>query len=281
MRENETQKGFTIYLEGHEGHQGNVLLHSFLTKVQKLSSVLSKMERTYEGSASRKTDFEIVGADKVNPTSITLKPVPKVKAYTPEPALLWSLEQFRAVYAGELIDERISADIAQDFVRLASKEHDTGYKTFWVNGFAERVDFDDQFLANAAKLVADRKKIEEPTRWHDGMSFGEVVGELNKVDDLDNDNEFVIVPPAGATQIVCKFQPSMRDQIGSFLFKTVKVRGLLHYKESSPFPYLVKISTDGIETYPFNQKNQTLSDLRGIFAGKPKPTIDWGSVTRG
>jgi hypothetical protein len=55
---------FTVYLEGHEGHRGNVLAHAFIAKVQRLILVLNKMERAFIDSAFRQTDFEIVGADR-------------------------------------------------------------------------------------------------------------------------------------------------------------------------------------------------------------------------
>lgn len=74
---------FTVYLEGHEGHQGNVLVHAFLAKVHRLTLVLNKMERVFIEAAVRQTDFEITDADKRNPTTLTLKPVPRVKGYSP------------------------------------------------------------------------------------------------------------------------------------------------------------------------------------------------------
>src|SRR5690606_26488968 len=75
----------TVYLDGHEGHRGNVLLHSFVRKVHRLALVLGKLERAYLGAAKRQTDFEIIDADKVNPTTLTLQAVPHIRAYNPAP----------------------------------------------------------------------------------------------------------------------------------------------------------------------------------------------------
>ena len=42
MAENEKTGDFTVYLEGHEGHRGNVLLRAFYTKLHRLELILNK-----------------------------------------------------------------------------------------------------------------------------------------------------------------------------------------------------------------------------------------------
>ncbi|MCZ4342019.1 hypothetical protein O4H52_10410 [Sphingomonadaceae bacterium G21617-S1] len=275
MAENRHFSDFTVYLEGHEGHRGNVLVHAFLAKVHRLTLVLNKLERTYIESGTRQTDFEITAADKRNPTTLTLKPVPRVRAYDPDPAFHWALAQISAVSRGEQPDDRVRGEIARDLVKLATKEADDGYKAFWINGHAEAVRFDEDFLAKAALLVRDRARIESPSRWHVGASLGSIVGQLKAVDDIDDDREFVIVPPTGAEAITCTFPAAMRGEMGGYLFKTVKVEGILHYGEDSPFPYRVDAKAGGINVYPSRARRRTLDDLRGVFSDLPRNETDW------
>ena len=265
---------FTVYLEGHEGHRGNVLVHSFLSKVHRLTLVLNKMERAFIDSGVRQTDFEITAADKRNPTTLTLKPVSRVKSYDPEPAFHWSIGQIAAVARGEKPDERIRGDIARDLVKLATKDSEDGYEAFWINGHTEAVRFDQSFLDKALSIVEEISKAETPPRWHIGASLGSIVGQLKAVDDIDDKSEFVIVPPTGAEAITCIFPSSMRDEMDRYLFQTVRVEGVLHYGEDSPFPFRVDTKPNGIALYPSQLKRSSLEEMRGMFSGQAPDGID-------
>jgi hypothetical protein len=277
LAENQRQSGFTIYLDGHEGHRGNVLAHAFIGKVHRLILVLNKLERAFVVSGVRQTDFEIVDADKVNPTFLALKPVPRIKSYNPAPALDWSLRQIEAVGRGQEPDDRVGSEIAFDLVKLATHESETGYKAFWINGAAEPVRFDEQYRANALKIARGRVEAEAPNRWRVGVSQGAVVGELKKVDDLDADNEFVVVPPVGPAQVVCVFPAALKDEMGKHLFKIVRVTGRLHYGEESPFPYRVEATTID----PMPKRRKSMRELRGIFAERERIPADWDAALDG
>ncbi len=255
-------------------------MNAFLGKVHRLVLVLNRLERAYVDSGTRQTDFEIVDADKRNPTTLTLKPVPRVPSYNPAPALDWGIKQIEAVSRGEQPDERVRGEIASDLVKLATKESEYGYKAFWINGSTDAVRFDEKFLANAVKLAKERANEDATSKWHVGASLGTVVGELRKLDDLDADNEFVIVLPTGVAAIRCIFPAAMRSEMGKFAFKTVQVKGVLHYGEGSPFPYRVDAEQDGIELFPARAPRRTLSQLRGVFAERPNRP-DWDSLLNG
>lgn len=277
LTENATKSGFTVYLDGHEGHQGNVLAHAFLGKVRRLILVLNKLERAYVDSSTRQTDFEIVDADKVNPTFLALKPVPRVKSYNPVPVLNWSLAQIEAVGRGEEPDAKVGSEIAYDLVELSTRQRETEYKSFWINGATDPVRFNEEYRENALKIARQRAKAETPTRWRVGVSVGTVVGELKKVDDLDADNLFVVVPPVGPPQVVCEFPSHLREEMGKHLFKIVRVTGRLHYGEESPFPFRVEATTiDQVQ-----KRRKSMRELRGIFAARDHATTDWGSVLDG
>ena len=277
MTEKEGKGRFTIYLDGHAGHQGNVLAHAFLAKARGLILILNKLERAYIDSGVRQTDFEIVDADKSNPTTLSLKPVPRIKAYDPFPTLDWSLQQIEAVGSGVEPDEKVNSEIAYDLAKLAMKENETAYRSFWINGQAAPVRFDEDYWENARKLARKRAKEESPNRWRVGVAEGTVVGELKKVDDLEGENEFVIVPPVGARRIVCTFSPDLREKMGNHLFKVVRVRGQLHYGEESPFPFRV----DAYNIDVMLKRRKAMKDLRGLFAGQDRVDAKWGAMLDG
>lgn len=277
LSENAQKSEFTIYLDGHEGHQGNVLAHAFIGKVRRLILVLNKLERAYVDSGTRQTDFEIINADKVNPTLLSLRAVPRVKSYNPIPVLNWSLAQIELVGRGKQPDDRLGSDIAYDLVELATRHRETEYKSFWINGSLEPVRFNDDYRENALKVAKQRAKAEAPTSWRVGVSRGSVVGELKKVDDLDADNLFVVVPPVGPPQIVCEFPPHLKEIMGQHLFKIVRVTGHLHYREDSAFPFRVQaITIDQVQ-----KRRKSMRELRGIFAGQSHVPTDWGAVLDG
>lgn len=107
-------------------------------------------------------------------------------------------------------------------------------------------------------VARSRQAKETPNRWKTGSAIGAVVGELKKVDDLESGHEFVIVPPVGASQVTCIFPENLRDRMGDFLFKTVRVEGVLHYAESSPFPQLV----DANNIIEMPKRRKTFAQMR-------------------
>lgn len=268
-------KGFTIYLSGTDGHQGNVLAHTYVGKISKLISVMNRLERLHEGSSVKKTDYEIVGADKKNPTTLTLKPVPRVRGYNPAPAVNWSIEQFEQIDNGIDPDQRIPSAVLGDIAEMAAASKDEGHRAFWINGHTDPIHFDQDFHIKALGLARKRAFAETPVVWHTGKSIGEVIGELKKVDDLDADNEVVLVPATGPEFIRCTFPESMKGEIGKFLFRKVKVKGVLTYDSLSPYPKRVQILDDGISVYPASPSTVSFADLRGVFSGRARQQVVW------
>lgn len=117
-------------------------------------------------------------------------------------------------------------------------------------------------------------------RWHVGTSFGAVVGELKKLDDFERDREFVIVPPVGKP-ITCTFPDAMAAEMGRYWNRVVRVSGRLHYIAESPFPIRVDVANGGIELYPANKPRRSLSEMRGVFAGRERASVTWNSLLDG
>ncbi|NBE08116.1 hypothetical protein [Paragemmobacter ruber] len=262
-------------MSGTDGHQGNVLAHTYVGKINRLILVMNRLERLHEGSSVKKTDFEIIDADKKNPTTLTLKPVPRVRDYNPAPAVYWSIAQLETIDRGEEPDQRIPSAVLGEIAEMAAPSKDDGYKAFWINGHTDPVHFDKDFHVKALSLAQKRAFAETPIVWHSGKAIGEVIGELKKVDDLDADNEVVLVPATGPDFIRCTFPEAMKSEIGKYLFKKVKVKGVLTYDSLSPHPKRVQILDDGISLYPASVSVVKFADLRGIFAGRKRQEVAW------
>lgn len=178
---------------------------------------------------------------------------------------------------GQVPDARVSSEIAYDLVKLATKDSEYGYKAFWINGHAEAVRFNEDYRIKALVVARERVRLEAPNLWRTGVAQGSVVGELRKVDDLESNNLFVVVPPVGPERIVCTFPDSLRDQMGNYLFKVVRVTGNLHYSEESPFPVRVEAS----ELAQVPPRRKPMRDLRGVFAKQERVVTDWGNLLHG
>ncbi|MFX6254389.1 hypothetical protein ABTF84_19695, partial [Acinetobacter baumannii] len=88
---------------------------------------------TYLDAAQRQTEYEIVNAEKVNPTNLTFHPVPKRATYDPLPAFEWTLEQLERVETGGEIDERLDSSFAQTLAELAEKKREDDYSRLWIS----------------------------------------------------------------------------------------------------------------------------------------------------
>jgi hypothetical protein len=61
----------------------------------------------------------------------------------------------------------------------------------------------------------------------------------------------------------CVFPEELRNRIRDCLFHFVRVRGMLHYGPSSPFPYLIELID--VEATDERAESQHLSSGRGLF----------------
>ena len=226
------------------------------------------MERLHSGAASRKTEYEIVNADKYNPTLLAIKPVPKVKGYDPYDAYDWSIDQFDAVAKGRPIDQRLDAQDLGTIAEIAAPPKDGAYKRFWFKSDDLTVIFDESYSEKAAEVARKLRDLNAPKRWHVGVSVGEITGELLAVTDTEGEREFVITPPVGPAKIVCRFPEEKREFMNEFLFKVVTVTGKFHYGEESPHPISIDM-TDICEKTPAPVH---LLNLRGLFKGFEQPS---------
>ncbi|HXI08388.1 MAG: hypothetical protein ACRC1G_21760 [Bradyrhizobium sp.] len=266
------KRDITLHIEGHPGHRGNVLAHALVDKLRKLLSALAQAERTYLDAAQRQTEYEIVNAEKVNPTNLTFHPVPKRATYDPLPAFEWTLEQLERVETGGEIDERLDSSFAQTLAELAEKKREDDYSRLWISDGHRTINLDARFKARSEAIAAKKIEIETPPQWFEGASLGTVVGDLRQVADIEGEHQFVIIPPIGAERITCTFPEAKRELMRKFLFKTVRVFGRLTYTKDSPFP--VRVAMDDIEAASEFENPPHLLDLRGLFKGIERSNDD-------
>lgn len=272
-------KDLTIHIEGHPGHRGNALAHALVDKLRKLLSAMAQAERRFLDKRERQTDYEVVGAGKQNPTHFTLHPVPKAGRYDPMPAFNWTFEQFERIAKGEEVDDRVDATLARTLSDIAHKKREDDYKRLWISVDDIPIELDDGFRLRSDALAIKKDEQEMPPTWFVGTSYGSVVGDLRQVADIEGEHQFVVIPPIGAERITCTFPEEKRELMRTYLFKTVRVIGRLHYSEKSPFPDRV----DMIDIEPMSALEQTphLLDLRGLFKGLDRPDSNLEPLTNG
>jgi hypothetical protein len=273
------KRDLTIHMEGHPGHRGNALAHALVEKLRKFLSALGQAERDYIGKPARQTDYEVVGAGKVNPTFFTLHPVPKQINYDPIPAFEWTFEQIERVALGEEVDERVDAALVSTLAEIAKKQREDDYSRLWISIDEKTIAFDDQFRARAEALASRKTELETPPEWFSGVSYGSIVGDLRQVTDIDGEHGFVIIPPVGADRIDCTFPEEKREEMRKHLFRTVRVMGRLHYTQASPFP--TQVDMDEIESASRFEQPPHLLDIRGIFKGVERSNDDLEALLNG
>lgn len=261
-------RDFTIHLDGHPGHRGNVLAHALSAKLQRLLIALAQLERTFSGAGQRQTDYEVVAASKASPTRLMLKPVAKAANYDPLPAFDWTFEQLENIARGTELDDRIDAAVAENLASLAEKRKEEDYSFLWLSRGGVDIVLDDSFRDNSLRLAAAKRAQRVEISWFEGASLGSVTGTLRQLGDLEGAYNFVIVPPIGADQIECSFAERDRDKMGNYIFKNVCVHGVLKYKASSPFPHSVEMKDIELAEV---QEVEHLLDLRGLFKGMELP----------
>ena len=255
----------TIYIEGHAGHRGNALAHALVAKLELVLKALAKAERNFLDKDKRQTDYEVIGTGKVNPTHFTLRPVQRYANYDPIPAFNWTVDQLDRVKEGKQVDDRVDSGLALILADLAKKSRPDDYSKLWIKANGREIYLDEKFQANSLVIAAEKRAIERPTKWFEGVSVGSVVGDLNEVSDVEGNHSFVIVPPVGVPRIDCIFPEDQKEKMGEYLFQTVRVNGLVHYDQESPFPTLIEMQS--IELVNDTEEPPHLLDLRGVFKG--------------
>lgn len=253
----------TLTIVGAPEHRGHAMAHAFVEKVDRFLKTFGAFERAFLKARARQTDFEIVMAAHNSPLAMDFNPVPRVRNYQPDIAVLWTLEQWEKIANGQQPDPLVDDELIGDVAELASNPSPTDYQAFSVSFRARKIELDQRAEANArslrAKALAERSRLP----WRAGVSLGQMTGELRTVLDARNERQIVILPPVGPNQVRCVFPEQLRDRIKDYLFQFVRVHGLLHYNSESAFPHLIEL--DNIESLDVGRGRPHFLDGKGLF----------------
>ena len=225
---------------------------------------LGQAERNYLSLPKRQTDYEIAEVAKRNPTEMTLAPVPTTLGYDPIPAFNWSFDQLENIARGEPVDEKVDENLLNRFAKTVPKEGHTGATGLWITYGDKRVDLNIEFRQRAESLASLLRIAEKRPEWMIGKSLGTVTGELLQVDDFDGRHQFAIQPPVGSDRIICNFKEHQREELRSYVFRVVRVNGILTYEANSPFPSTVEMTS--IEEVVPVQRADHLLQMYGLFS---------------
>ena len=266
-----------FFIEGSRVHRGNVLAHVLVAKLNKLISALNQFDRKQGGVSQRRADYEVVEAKKYNPTEFTLHPVARVAGFDAAAVMQWSFGELEAVAAGADVDERVDYALAQTLAELSDIPGEIDDGKMWLKLGKRSVSLDQSFRANSLLLAGRRAAIDRPAAWREGASLGSVVGYLSQVGDLEGATKLVITPKIGPDKVECVVRDDDRELVKAHLWTTVRVSGLLHYSEKSPFPF----SVDMEEIHSVAQPGRHLLEMRGIFKGKPRENMTLDGLLHG
>lgn len=263
-----------FFIEGSQGHRGNVLAHVLNQKLGKLLSALNQFDRKEAGARQRRVDYEITDVRKFNPTQLDLHPVARAPGCDVAAMMGWTIDELEAVQSGSEVDARVDAVLANTLVELSERPRELAFERMWLEYNGHTIRLDDTFLDNSKRLAARLIARERPLRWKQGASVGSVVGYLSQIGDLDGETKLVIRPRVGPDQVECVVAEDDRENVKSHLWTTVRVQGLLHYAESSPFPQSVVMKNiEGVAC-----RRRSLRDMRGAFKGRPRAVFDLNGI---
>lgn len=249
------------------------MAHALAEKLQKFINAYARFERAYLSKRIRQTDFEIVDLQKSS-AHLALNPVPRIENYQTLPALIWTFSQWEKIGAGQQPDSAVDEEMVAEIIDLARRPGAYDYEDFVVTYESKRIAFNQALEANAQALRAKMLMEERKAPWRSGVSLGTLTGELRTVMDANNEHQIVILPPIGPETIRCIFPESLRLKVRDCLWKFVRVTGVLHYTENSPFPILVEM--DDIYSLEDEVPKKHISEGRGLFKDSyyPREPVD-------
>ncbi len=149
--------------------------------------------------------------------------------------------------AGKPVDPRLTSRDLKKFRELRAALKRT--KEVWLDGAI----LDSQYVANIDRILGSTVKSE-----------GSVTGLLERLN-VHNKNEFILYPPVGSHQIVCRFPDTMFEQVRLAIRRNVTVTGTLYHHPDKAYPDVVHVKD--LEIHPPNNELPKLGDLKGLLKG--------------
>lgn len=252
----------TLKLSGSDARNGQVPAEAFTSAIRKFAATVAYFERIYTTRARRTIDLNVAYLARENPLVVGLAPAPRVRGYSPAPAIRWAFGQMAnlSILGGD-IDPRIPVELLDNVFDLSDADSREGITKLVADYEGNVIDFNGslaQFVRARRTVLVER--MAAPT-WYAGVSRGTIFGELRGVTDIDGEREFFVCPPSGPRRVKCVFTEPMRDQMNRLLFKTVRITGFLHYDGSTPHAALVEAES----IIAAEEPTAHMLDMEGLF----------------
>ncbi len=239
---------YTLILEGVQRDDGHVRLDVFLQELQRLQSVLAKLDYSVEGQ--RNSHFAVVGLSHSSPALVEIEARPNRGRLDVSPLLFGKFQNIYDSVENDKIPDDIDIGLLEELGRLAAPVGSTlESATLKING------------ATFALTEKIAKQIELHLAEYE-ESPGSIEGMLEKINVHNDANVFTVYPDVGPKSITCHFPTGQLDQAIASVKKKVAVFGLMRYRKNAPFAHHVDV--ESIDLYPDAEQLATFQDLLGI-----------------
>jgi len=237
-----------LVVEGME-KDGNVRFDSFLKELQKLQSVLSRLDSAMV-DGTHHSYFAVVGLKKESPATVVIEARTYPNRQDVRTQLFTKLSQtIQSIETGN-IPEDIDYALLEDLKGLTSP---IGIE---IRNLSLNVNDSEFGLTEAFSKRIDLHLSEYET------CFGTIEGMLEKINVHAAANVFTIYPDVGPRSVTCYFRQDLEEKALGAVKRRVAVSGLMKYRKTIAFPYHVD-ATD-VEIYSLESELPDFNDLRGI-----------------
>lgn len=244
----------TLTVEGIETEHGHVPLDDFLDRLDHLLTALNGIDRIVGQTGSPKLYYRIVSATHSSPLQITLEPVLKKTTATTKGDYVNEchsrfFQELSAIKRMEPVSPDIDPGLLEHLYDLAAGAG-RDFKSAAISNEAARIELDKTFEDHLSRLVNEKE-----------VSYGALEGMLEAVNIHGGQRRFWIYPRVGAQKVRCDFLPGNSERLRGALGHHVRVVGLKHFRQPSPFPYRISVKDFDVVG---DQERVALSDLAGL-----------------
>lgn len=238
----------TLIIEGLPEDNGQVRLNVFMAQLQKLSAMLTKLDKEAHDKAT--TYYRIAALSYASPVRVELEPQAIAKNPYAGAVLADSLQRVAIdIERGDDLSS-LDADLLEDFRSLTQPVGKT-VKSAALVFRGRSFDLTPKILGDVEKALA----VEDEC-------LGSIEGMLEQINLHRGANIFHIYPDAGPKKVTCYFAAKLVDDAISAVGRRVEVSGTLRYRAGASFPHQITVTK--IEAYPPEHELPDWDDIRGL-----------------
>ena len=237
-----------LVIEGLSEEGGRVRLSTFMSQLQHLSAVLSKLAKD-ANDGKQGSEFQIVGLSYASPYRVVLEPKPHPsRPFAGHQVVSRLVEVARSFESTESLIG-MDADLLEDFKALAKPVgKDIKNTAIFFNGTV--LDLTPKIALRVEEALAIDEECD-----------GFIEGMLEQINLHHGANTFHIYPDVGPKKVTCHFPVVLIDEAIAAVGRRVEVIGSLKYRLGAPFPH--QITVTGVEAIPSDYELPDWDDLRG------------------